>query len=257
MSELSCAVESRSPVAVLRVSGDLDSGSSVALRSALQKALAEQPSGIVVDLAELTNSDDRSLTVFSGFAGTAAEWSDCPVALCAPSVAVATALDRMAIGRAVDVHPTRALAMAAVADTPPVRYRRHLPAVPSAAALARQLVVEACAARRLPRLADDAEVVVTELVANAVRHAGGDLWLSIAVGLRFLHMSLWDGSPVRPVVVRPDPDTGQGGRGLAVVDALASSWGSALTPEGKVVWATLRLPTRSGDARDAAHARRV
>jgi len=257
VSELRCAVESRSPIAVLRLSGDLDGASRVALRSALQKALAEQPSGIVVDLAELTAADDLSLTVFSRFAGTAAEWSDCPVALCAPSVALGAALDRMAIGRAVGVHPTRALAVAAVADTAPVRYRRYLPARPTAAAHARRLVVQACAAWRLPHLADDAEVVVTELVANAVRHAGGDLCLSIALGQRFLHVALRDGSPVPPVAIPPDPDTGQGGRGLALVEALAASWGSAPTPEGKVVWATLRRSTRSGEAPDAGRARQV
>jgi anti-anti-sigma factor len=256
LSAVRCAVQSSSPIAVLRVSGDLDEASTVTLRSVLRKLLAEQPSGIVIDLAGLTVSDDRSLTVFSAFAGTAADWSCCPVALCAPSPAMATALDRTAVSRAVAVHPTLALAQAAMADTPPVRYRRPLPAGTSPAARARELVVSACAAWRLPDLVDDAEVLVTELVANAVRHAGGGLRLSIALGQRFLHLSLWDGSPVPPVVVPPDPDTGRGGRGLALVDALADSWGSAPRPGGKVVWATLDRTGPVG-APDAVTARRV
>src|SRR5256714_3675866 len=105
MADLQCVVEEWSPVALVRVTGELDLASSVQLRAVLHKALAEQPSGIVVDVAGLTVLDDLTLTVFSGFAGTAAELAGCPVALCAPAAPVRAALERLAIDRAVPIYP--------------------------------------------------------------------------------------------------------------------------------------------------------
>jgi anti-anti-sigma regulatory factor/anti-sigma regulatory factor (Ser/Thr protein kinase) len=247
MTGLVSALESAAPVAVVRLAGQLDLAAGVALRAGLQKALAEQPSGIVVDVSELTVDDDVTLTAFSAFAGAAAEWPGCPVVLCAPSTALGAALDRLTISRAVPVYPTRTQALAAIQAMPATRrYRRRLTATPGAAAIARQVVADACRAWHLPQLVDDAEIVVTELVANAVRHAGGDLYLQVALRERFLHLSLRDGSPILPVRVLPDPDTGHGGRGLILIDAIAANWGSTPTADGKVVWATLRLPARGG-----------
>jgi anti-anti-sigma factor len=242
MADLRCVLEKSSPVAVIRVTGELDLVTSVEIRAALHKALAEQPSGIVVDVAELTVEDDLTLTIFSGFAGTAAELAGCPVALCAPDPALRTALHRLAIDRSVPVHPTREQAFAAIEAQPAARrYRRRLAATPAAPSQARELLVEACRDWRLPaELADNAEVVATELVSNAVRHAGGDLTVSVALGNEFMHVSVRDGSPVPPARQIPDPYHG-GGRGLILIDAFAAAWGTTLVAGGKVVWATLRL----------------
>jgi anti-anti-sigma regulatory factor/anti-sigma regulatory factor (Ser/Thr protein kinase) len=236
-------LEESSPVALVRVAGELDLASSVEIRAALHKALAEQPSGIVVDVAGLTVEDDLTLTVFSGFAGTAAELAGCPVALCAPTTAVHTALQRLAIDWSVPVHPTREQAVVAIEARPPVRrYRRRLTGTPAAPGQARKLLVEVCREWRLPAgLSDNAEVVATELVSNAVRHAGGDLTVSVALGNRYIHVSVRDGSPVSPTRQIPDPYHG-GGRGLILIDAFTASWGTTLVAGGKVVWATLRLP---------------
>jgi hypothetical protein len=45
---------------------------------------------------------------------------------------------------------------------------------------------------------------------------------------------------VRPALRRPGPYDG-GGHGLPLVDALSAGWGTRMTLDGKVVWATLRL----------------
>ena len=75
-----------------------------------------------------------------------------------------------------------------------------------------------------------------------MRHAGDDdLVLSVALGRRFLHLSVRDGSAAPPIRLIPDPYNG-GGRGLILIDALASGWGTTQVSGGKVVWATLRLP---------------
>ena len=88
--------------------------------------------------------------------------------------------------------------------------------------------------------ADDVNLVATELVSNVVRHTddGG-------------RMEAWDGDPFRvemhdssPVLPQTAPATTKGGRGLRIVDALSSNWGSEPLPDGKVVWAELERPER-------------
>jgi len=243
MSRLACVVESSRPVALVRLTGPLDLGSSVELRTALQKALAEQPSGVVIDLAGLTVEEDIALTAFSAFARTAAAWPGCPVVLCAPPAEVNATLDRLAISRAVPVLPDRSQALAAVRAVPaPRRYNQRLSSTPAAPAIARHAVSAACLAWRVPYLVADAEAVVTELVSNGVRHAGGgDLQFQVVLGGRFLHVSVRDSNHERPRRLIPDPEIEQGGWGLMLVEAIAAGWGSTPTADGKVVWATLRL----------------
>ncbi|MBW1603160.1 ATP-binding protein [Streptomyces sp. JJ66] len=122
-----------------------------------------------------------------------------------------------------------------------------LAAEPSAVGCARLLVRTTLAAWRLPELADDASLVVSELVANAVAATGhASRW---APGLSLLHVRmLWlpssvaievaDVSREEPVLHAFDPEA-EGGRGLQLVAGVASRWGSAPAPWGKVVWAEL------------------
>lgn len=236
-------VESAGDIMVLRPIGRLDLASTVDLRRGLWKAVAQQPSGIVVDLAGLTVEETGPLTLFFSFAGHAGQPPGCPVVLCTPSAALRSSLDRLGVSRAVPVCSTRAQALAAVDSAPaPSRYRRLLPASPGAAALARHVVAEACRAWNLPDVVEDAQIVVTELVANAVLHAGGDTRLTVVLERRYLHVSVWDRSPL--AAVRAWPGT-RGGRGLVLVEALATSWGSTPMAGGKAVWATLRLDRSS------------
>lgn len=118
-----------------------------------------------------------------------------------------------------------------------------LPSGPSAPALARSMVREQLAARGFDSLIPDAVLVVSEVVTNAVQHTGSE---TIEVALTTLEDGVriavadsdGDGVPVRKAV---DPDAPDG-RGLAIVAALASEWGIAARPPGKVVWAEVRAP---------------
>ncbi|MEW2382600.1 ATP-binding protein [Micromonospora sp. NPDC047707] len=91
---------------------------------------------------------------------------------------------------------------------------------------------------------DDAVLIADELVANAVRHGGGCLRLQIQAGSR-VTIAAVDGSAVVPR--RRDPD-GDGGRGLAIIEALCDEWGVTDLDDGhKCVWVRLRpssLPAR-------------
>lgn len=97
--------------------------------------------------------------------------------------------------------------------------------------------------RRQPpeRLCDDLELVVSELVTNAVR--AGSPRVGVALDVEDDR-----------VVIRVSDEAGGwpepriadiydiGGRGLPLVSALSTSWGVRLSSTGKVVWAELRLP---------------
>ena len=123
------------------------------------------------------------------------------------------------------------------ADLPPTRR------APAAARALLDELLHAWGERDHDDLADDARVVVTELVTNAVLHAGGDgtLHLEISAGDDgTLVAVVVDGSAGRPVP--RDPTTSdEGGRGLQIVDHLASRWGvEEIESGGKQVWAELR-----------------
>ncbi|GIG64881.1 ATP-binding protein [Phytomonospora endophytica] len=92
-------------------------------------------------------------------------------------------------------------------------------------------------------LLDDLEVLVSELVTNAVKATAASRAPGLSkVAVRFLLLpsslvtQVWDPVPAQPVVQPLDP-AADGGRGLHIVDALASRWGAfPATGGGKVVW---------------------
>jgi anti-sigma regulatory factor (Ser/Thr protein kinase)/anti-anti-sigma regulatory factor len=229
------------PATVVRLAGQLGLATVTDARTALHKALAGQPSAIVVDLSDMVVLDDIALTVLSAFGRIAGDWPGCPVLVSATDPIVRRDLDRMAISRTIPVYRDRQVALAAAqAVQVPRRYRQTLPPTVDASTSARQLVRDACLAWDLPHLVDDVELVVTEIVSNAVRHVGGMMELMVTMRERYVHVSVRDGSPVKPVRVLPDLDSGEGGRGLILIDAVATGWGATEVADGKVVWATLR-----------------
>jgi anti-sigma regulatory factor (Ser/Thr protein kinase) len=88
-----------------------------------------------------------------------------------------------------------------------------------------------------PAWLDAATLVVSELVGNAVRHGGGCLALELHAHEEHVTISAADGSAVIPSR-RDDPD-GDGGRGLAIIEALSQRWGVEDHHGGKRVWVLL------------------
>ncbi|GAA4233959.1 ATP-binding protein [Actinomadura meridiana] len=90
---------------------------------------------------------------------------------------------------------------------------------------------------------DDVGLVTSELVSNAVRHAGTDTIQVDAFSDADDHegvyvVEVWDADPMRPVAGRPSAES-VGGRGLWVVAQVADEWGVRFDHEdgGKVVYA--------------------
>ena len=117
-----------------------------------------------------------------------------------------------------------------------------LGAMPSAVKLARRFTARNLLAWNMPGLADDAPLVVSELVTNAIKaswlvHAGTVVVWFWANGGELL-IEVWDASPQPPTPVAEPAD--EGGRGLGIVAALCGSWGWYTDcRKGKVVWASV------------------
>jgi two-component sensor histidine kinase len=88
-------------------------------------------------------------------------------------------------------------------------------------------------------LADDARLMVSELVTNSIRYAPGKpLWVDLRRAGRYLVLEVWDCSPAPPV--SKDPDfLAEGGRGIRVVKELGNRFGYDLFCCGKVTWVLL------------------
>jgi anti-sigma regulatory factor (Ser/Thr protein kinase) len=132
-----------------------------------------------------------------------------------------------------------------------------LAATPAAIGRARQLVRFALTQWGLAALADDAELVASELMTNAVEATGGagstqaardGFGAAATVQVRVLMypasiiIEVWDRDPGTPH--RHEAATGdEGGRGLMIVAALCTQWDFAGAADGgKVVWAELAIP---------------
>ncbi len=244
-AELSCPVTAEDGLAIVRARGVLALSTAPVLRGAVLKCLADRPTAIVVDARHLTAVDDAALTVFLPLAWRAAAWPSVPVLICSATPEVTAALRRLGIDQfltlCADVPEARALGRA---RRLPRHVRNQLPAVPASAAVARDLARDACRRWGHPDAADTCAVLVTELVGNAVRHGAvastGSIEVVLTCQSRYVHVAVRDGSPRPPRCTGPDGESEPGGRGLLIVDALASRWGYTPVPGGKVTWASLR-----------------
>jgi len=90
-------------------------------------------------------------------------------------------------------------------------------------------------------LVDTVQLLVTELVTNAVLHASSAPRLEMHLGQRTIRMAVYDADPTLPERREPDVDR-PGGRGLHLLDMLATRWGAEAHGDGKVVWFELDRP---------------
>ncbi|MCO6005137.1 ATP-binding protein [Actinoallomurus purpureus] len=105
---------------------------------------------------------------------------------------------------------------------------------------------------------DDAVLITSELVTNAVKATGvmepNPNWSSLGklnlVGIRLLGFNasivieVWDAAPCTPAAKGEDLEA-ESGRGLNIIAEIAHRWGFYPTNRGKVVWAELVVPPRS------------
>lgn len=97
----------------------------------------------------------------------------------------------------------------------------------------------------LEGLAEVAELLVSELVTNALCHARGPYRLTLHATDDLLSCEVEDADAALPYLCQAGEDD-EHHRGLGLLDLLARDWGSEPTPEGKTVWFELPAVERSG-----------
>jgi anti-sigma regulatory factor (Ser/Thr protein kinase) len=103
----------------------------------------------------------------------------------------------------------------------------------------RQFVDQTIAEWELDPVREDARLIATELASNAVLHARTEFRLTLrSNGFGFLRIEVRDDNSRMPSPAGT-PQDATSGRGLAVVTALAASWGTQRDGDGKVVWAEI------------------
>ncbi|MDQ0809300.1 PAS domain S-box-containing protein [Streptomyces sp. B3I7] len=115
-----------------------------------------------------------------------------------------------------------------------------IPADPSLVAAIRKQVVGQLERWRLTETAFTAELVVSELVTNAIRYGERPIRLRLIHDTSILICEVSDTSPTAPHLRRAKTYD-EGGRGLLLVAQLTQRWGTRHTPEGKTIWAEMAL----------------
>ncbi|MFE1908972.1 SpoIIE family protein phosphatase [Streptomyces gardneri] len=115
-----------------------------------------------------------------------------------------------------------------------------LPEEPEVVRTARQLVDHQLQAWNIPEAAFEMELIVSELVTNALRYGRPPVRLQLILD-QHLICEVSDGSSTAPHLKIAAP-TDEGGRGLYIVRCVAKRWGTRFLRGGKIIWAEQRLP---------------
>ncbi|BCY15027.1 ATP-binding protein [Actinoplanes sp. L3-i22] len=236
-------------VSLLTVRGPWDGRLQRSASVTLRRCFTEHPDALIVDLSRLLDPHSESAPTWTT-ARTVAATLRPPVqlALCVPpELPLADRMQTLDAGRFLPVYAKVRQARVAVAGRIPGSERlvATLRPDPDAPSLARNLVSDACLAWGLAGLLHPCRLVMSELVTNAVEHAGTEIRVVVSRRGPGLHLSVADGSPVLPRLLRlthplPGQPLDERGRGLRTVHETAELWGAEPAGDGKVVWATVR-----------------
>jgi anti-anti-sigma regulatory factor/anti-sigma regulatory factor (Ser/Thr protein kinase) len=236
---LTSYVERSFPVSLVRFVGTLDIGNGPAVRRALLSCLEMQPVAVVVDLGSAAVASTLALALFAAIGRRLRGWPGTRIILAGVEDSAAVEVDHLDGSGHLQVCPTPETAREMALRLPvPHRVRRRLAPTLEAPRLARETVIETCAAWGLADPVSNAQLIASELVSNAVLHAGTDLEFGMQLRDSRLYLSVHDRDR-QAVRRRFLPEPAEHGRGLLLIDALAADWGRAPVDDGKVVWAAL------------------
>ena len=105
-------------------------------------------------------------------------------------------------------------------------------------ALARRFVIDAVHRLGMDQLSDVVELLASEVVTNAVLHAGTELHVRVFSANGGVRIEVSDGAGGAPTRRNYSPEAATG-RGMGLVEALASDWGTTARGAGKTVWFTV------------------
>lgn len=254
MSEdLRCTAECDYPVALLHIAGHLDAPDVSILRTEVLDCLSTDPESLIIDFTGAVIGTDDCPIALAALARQSNAWPGSALVLAEAPSPLVTAVHRAGVD--VPAYPSVAAARRALAAPPGHRFRELLPPATVAAPHARRLVERACLSWSVPDVLDAAQLVMTELVANAVRHVGGEFTVTVSLRGGYLRISVADDDPTLPRPNRPDPSD-EHGRGLLMIESLSTDWGATPLGVGKVVWAKMALPPVAANQPGSADGRR-
>ncbi|GLY03389.1 MULTISPECIES: ATP-binding protein [Actinoplanes] len=236
-------------VSLLTVRGPWDDQLRCNATASLRQCFGARPDGLVVDLSGLGDPHCESAPTWVTAQHAAARMQPpMPFALCIPpDLPLAGRMQGLSAGRFLPVYAKVRQARVALAGRIPGADRLSvtLRPDPDAPSVARNLVGDACLEWGLTHLLHPSRLVMSELVTNAVEHAGTQIRVVVTRRCGGLHLAVTDGNPRLPRVLRPvrprrDMPLDERGCGLRTVAETAVLWGATPTESGKVVWATVR-----------------
>lgn len=227
---LRCDVIENGPAVVIELAGALRLDTVRRMRQAVEKALARPPDVVVLDTARLDEVQKVCVSMFPVVGRLAAD-RGVPLVLAAPSESLRRALHVTPLF--VRVVATRAEAKAVRGLQGFGRVSLTLDRELTAPKQARALVERLCAGSP-PGLREDAALVASELVSNAIEHVeDGPVEITVRFLRNYVRIEVHDQHPSL---------AGRAGFGLTMVAAASTRWGWDPAPEGgKVIWADLLL----------------
>jgi anti-sigma regulatory factor (Ser/Thr protein kinase) len=235
-------VEGRPDHDLLCLRGGLSLATVPRARRVLAKLLHDR-GAVIVDLADAELAWGPAAEIFPSTLASAGGWPTTRLVLTGADGRFAGQLRALRVHRSVPLVDDPADAPAHLYRRPErVTRHRDLPVDIAAPAMARVLVREACADWSATAAEDAAALVASELVTNAVQHAGGTCRVSVAVDGTGLRVGVRDYAPGHGPRPRPVDVNQPTGRGLHLVALLSSAWGVHQHPDGKTAWAVIPLP---------------
>jgi hypothetical protein len=222
---------------IATVRGDLDRPGRPDLVATLARLLLEHHS-VVLDVSRLVPHHSSAVHAFTEALGRTGGWPRACLALVAPEPALAALLTASRVADEVPVYADTGTALSHLADRPlVVREGWRFDVDPHAPGRARSYIRDLCRRWGLEgEVREAAEIVITELVTNAVEHATSPSVVEVE-----RHGDAFRGGHYVPEATtwHAPPTSSPRGRGLAMVAAVSHTWGVLRHPDGKTVWAEM------------------
>lgn len=246
-ADLDVSVRGQGQLRVVHPRGMLNVQTENELRRVLAKVLVDH-GRVVVDLDGFCVARASGVLVFPAVMDQCGGWPRARMVLCSPDQAMAQALAERRVSALVPVLSQLRQAEDAIERRPAVvRVRTRLACDVHAPDVARRLVRDTCPPWQVDgELQQIAELVVSELVDNVVKHARTAAALTLERGHQGLRVAVRDTGPADGFAPASDGSTDSRGwgRGLELVARLAAAWGVETHPVGKTVWAELAAISR-------------
>lgn len=237
-------VRGHGQVRVVQPQGVLTQRTGTDLHRVLAKVLLDHRR-VVVDLDGFALAAASCVTVFPAVLDQCGGWPRVRLVLCRPDHGMAQALAQRRVSALVPVYQLLLEAEEAIERRPAVvRTQTRLGCDDHAPDVAGRLVRDTCPMWQLDSERQQiAELVVSELVDNVVRHARTAAVLTLEQGPRGLRVAVRDGAS-RGLFSASSQSSqrcteARRGRGLELVARLSTAWGVQMHPVGKTVWAQI------------------